>query len=82
MAKKARRKKQTVLTQAQLEGTKKEGSVTTEKVVIETKIPEPATKIKVDFSQEYQYVVKDLKRIGILATVMFAVLILLNLFMR
>ena len=82
MAKKARRKKQTVLTQAQLEGTKKEGSVTTEKVVIETKIPEPATIIKVDFSQEYQYVVKDLKRIGILATVMFAVLILLNLFMR
>ena len=82
MAKKARRKKQSVLTQSQLVGTKKQDAVTTNKVVIETKKVEQATKTTVDFRKEYQYVVTDLNRIGILAAVMFAILIVLNLVLR
>lgn len=82
MAKKARRKKQSVLTQSQLVGTKKQDAVMTNKVVIETKKVEQATKTTVDFRKEYQYVVTDLNRIGILAAVMFAILIVLNLVLR
>ena len=82
MAKKARRKKQSVLTQSQLVGTKKQDAVMTNKVVIETKKVEQATKTTVDFRKEYQYVITDLNRIGILAAVMFAILIVLNLVLR
>ena len=82
MAKKARRKKGSVLTQAQLEGTRIKDEVTAEKVVIQTPVSEPTTKATVDFRQEYQYVVADLKRIGVLAAFMLAVLIALNLMLR
>ncbi len=82
MAKKARRKKQSVLTQSQLVGTRKQDAVTTNKVVIETKKVERAAKTTVDFRKEYQYVITDLNRIGILAAVMFAILIVLNLVLR
>lgn len=82
MAKKARRKKQSVLTQSQLVGTKKQKSVTTNKVVIKTKKVVQTAKTAVDFKEEYQYVITDLKRIGVLAAVMFAILIVLNLVLR
>ena len=80
MAKKARRKKRTVLTQAQLEGTKQ--TAATSKVVIAKQAPAPTAKATVNFAQEYQYVITDLKRIGVLAAVMFGVLIGLNLILR
>ncbi len=82
MAKKARRKKQSVLTQSQLVGTKKQEAVTTNKVVIQTKKVEQTAKTTVDFRKEYAYVITDLNRIGILAAVMFAILIVLNLVLR
>lgn len=82
MARKARRKKQAVLTQSQLVGTSQQDAVTAEKVVIETKKPEPDVRNTVDFSQEYRYVIADLSRIGVLAAVMFVVLIVLNLLLR
>lgn len=79
MAKKARRKKQSVLTQAQLEGTHHHDRVTAGKIVIEAKAPEPTAKVVVNFEQEYGHVITDLKRIGILAAIMFVVLVVLNL---
>lgn len=82
MAKKARRKKQSVLTQAQLAGTTKEEMIATEKVAIEIQKPERTEKKVVNFQEEYQYVFTDLKRIGVLAAVMLAVLVGLNLFLR
>jgi len=82
MAKKARRKKQTVLTQAQLQGTKKQDVVTANKVVIKTHTPEPTEKVSVNFREEYQYVITDLQRIGVLAAVMLVVLISLNLLLN
>ena len=82
MAKKARRKKQSVLTQSQLQGTRQQDLVTVEKIAIETKAPEPTTKVTVNFEQEYHHVLADLKHIGILATIMFVILIVLNLVLR
>jgi len=82
MAKKARRKKQSVLTQSQLEGTRQQDRVTAEKITVETHAPEPTTKATVNFEQEYHHVLGDLKRIGIFAAVMFAALVLLNLLLR
>ena len=82
MAKKARRKKHTVLTQAQLEGTSKQDSVTKDKVVVNIQTPEPTARVKVDFAQEYKYVITDLNRIGILAAVMLAILVALNLLLK
>lgn len=82
MAKKARRKKQSVLTQSQLVGTRQHEAVTTDKVVIQSKKVEPAAKIRVNFEQEYHYVITDLRRIGILAAVMFVILVGLNLYLR
>ncbi len=82
MAKKARRKKHTVLTQAQLEGTKQKETVTTNKVVIEVHHPEPDAKTELDLRTEYRYVVADLRRIGILAALMLMALVVLNLFLR
>jgi len=82
MAKKARRKKQSVLTQAQLTGTRKENTVATEKVLVATRKPDQATKKTVNFKKEYHYVVTDLRRIGVLAAVMLAVLVGLNLLLR
>jgi hypothetical protein len=82
MAKKARRKKQSVLTQSQLVGTNKQEAVTANKVVIKTKKVEQTAKTTVDFRKEYEYVITDLNRIGILAAVMFAILIVLNLVLR
>jgi hypothetical protein len=79
MAKKARRKKQSVLTQAQLEGTRQQDLVTVEKIVVETKAPEPIAKVVVNFEQEYSHVIADLQRIGILAAILLVVLIVLNL---
>jgi hypothetical protein len=82
MAKKARRKKQSVLTQSQLVGTRQSELVTADKVVIQAQKKEPTVKTTVDFRQEYHYVITDLRRIGILAAVMFIVLIALNLILR
>jgi hypothetical protein len=82
MAKKARRKKQTVLTQAQLAGTKKQDEVLSDKVIIEYQVPEPTARVAVDFRQEYKYVVNDLQRVGILAAIMLGILIALNLVLR
>jgi hypothetical protein len=82
MAKKARRKKQTVLTQAQLEGTKKQDIVESDKISIAVQAAEPKQKETLDFATEYHYVITDLKRIGVLAAVMMAVLIALNLFFK
>ena len=82
MAKKARRKKQSVLTQSQLVGTRQSELVTSNKVVIQAQKKEPTVKTTVDFRQEYHYVITDLRRIGILAAVMFVVLIALNLILR
>jgi hypothetical protein len=82
MAKKARRKKRSVLTQSQLVGTRQQDVVTTEKVVIQSKKVEPTAKIHVDLGKEYHYVIADLRRIGILAALMFAVLFGLNLLLR
>jgi hypothetical protein len=79
MARKTRRKKQSVLTQAQLEGTRQQDLVHAEKIEIEVKTPEPTAKTTVDFEQEYHHVIADLQRIGILAAVMFVVLVVLNL---
>jgi hypothetical protein len=82
MAKKARRKKQSVLTQSQLVGTKQHDAVTTSKVVIDSPTPEPSAKTAVNFREEYHYVLADLGRIGVLAAIMFAILIVLNLILR
>lgn len=82
MAKKARRKRQTVLTQAQLEGTKKQEFVESDKISISVQAVEPKQKEVVDFATEYRYVIADLKRIGILAAVMLAVLVGLNLLIK
>ncbi len=82
MAKKARRKKQSVLTQSQLVGTKQQDAITANKVVIDSPTPEPTAKAVVDFREEYRYVLADLRRIGVLAAVMFAILIALNLMLR
>jgi hypothetical protein len=82
MAKKVRRKKQTVLTQSQLAGTKHWDTISAGRVSVTAPAPEQTPKAAVDFRQEYQYVVADLKRIGVLAAVMFAVLIALNLVLR
>jgi hypothetical protein len=79
MARKTRRKKQSVLTQAQLEGTRQQDLVQTEKIEIEVKAPEPTAKVTVNFEQEYHHVIGDLQRIGILAAVMLVVLVVLNL---
>lgn len=82
MAKKARRKKQSVLTQAQLEGTNQQGKVTTERVTIEAQPQASKGQAKVDFGQEYRYVISDLYRIGILAAIMLGILVGLNLLLR
>ncbi len=82
MARKARRKKQSVLTQSQLVGTKQQEAVTASKVVIDSPVPEPSAKVTVNFREEYHYVLADLGRIGVLAAIMFAVLIALNLILR
>lgn len=82
MAKKARRKKQSVLTQSQLVGTSQQDAVTSDKVVIHAKKAEPTAKIEVNFEEEYHYVIADLRRIGVLAGVMFVVLFGLNLLLR
>jgi adenosylmethionine-8-amino-7-oxononanoate aminotransferase len=82
MAKKARRKKQTVLTQAQLEGTKKQNIVEQDKISIAVQAVEPKHKETLDFATEYHYVITDLRRIGILAAVMMAALIALNLILK
>jgi hypothetical protein len=82
MAKKARRKKQSVLTQSQLVGTRQHDVIRSEKVIIQQKKAEPTAKINVDLRQEYYYVIADLRRIGILAAIMFIVLFGLNLLLR
>jgi hypothetical protein len=82
MAKKARRRKQSVLTQAQLAGTRQQDLVTAEKITVENKAPEPKAKVVVNFEQEYHHVIADLQRIGILAAIMFVVLVALNLVLR
>ena len=82
MAKKARRKKQSVLTQSQLVGTKQQDAITGNKVVIDNPTPEPSARTAVNFREEYHYVLADLRRIGVLATIMFAILIALNLILR
>ena len=82
MAKKARRKKQSVLTQSQLEGTRQQERVTVEKITVETHAPEPTARVTVNFEQEYHHVLTDLQRIGILAAIMFVILIALNLILR
>lgn len=70
MAKKVRRVRQTN------NGDKKEETVEA-KVALKTKLnPEE------QFRQEYAYVLKDLRQVLILAVVMFALLIALNLFLR
>ncbi len=82
MARKARRKKQSVLTQSQLVGTRKQDVVTAGKVVIDNPAPEPSARTEIDFREEYHYVLADLGRIGVLAAIMFAILIALNLILR
>ncbi len=82
MAKKARRRKQSVLTQAQLAGTKQQENVNGEKVVVEAHVPEQMARAEVNFAEEYQYVITDLQRIGVLAAIMLAILIALNLFLN
>jgi hypothetical protein len=70
MAKKVRRVRQTN------NGDKKEETADA-KVALKTKLnPEE------QFRQEYAYVLKDLRQVLILAVVMFALLIALNLFLR
>jgi hypothetical protein len=70
------------LTQAQLEGTRQQDLVDAEKIVVETKTPEPTAPTTVNFEQEYHHVIADLERIGILAAIMFVVLIALNLWLN
>ena len=82
MAKKARRRKQSVLTQAQLEGTNQQGKVIADRVTIEALPQVSKAPDKVDFREEYQYVISDLNRIGILAGVMLGILVGLNLLLR
>ncbi len=82
MARKARRKKQTVLTQSQLVGTKQREAAADGKVVVMQHKPIAARKEMVNFRDEYQYVITDLNRIGLLAALMFAVLIALNLLLQ
>lgn len=83
MARKARRRKQTVLTQSQLVGTKQREAVAAAgKVVVKARKPAAMRRETVNFREEYQYVVADLNRIGLLAAVMFAVLIALNLLLK
>jgi hypothetical protein len=82
MARKARRKKQSVLTQSQLVGTKQQAAITANKVVIDSPTPEHSARATVNFREEYHYVLADLGRIGILAAIMFAILIALNLILR
>jgi hypothetical protein len=70
MAKKVRRVRQTN------NGDKKEETVEA-KVALKTKLnPEE------QFRQEYAYVLKDLRQVLILAVVMFALLILVNVILR
>lgn len=82
MARKARRRKQTVLTQSQLVGTKQREAAAAGKVVVQARKPEAMQKATVNFREEYQYVIADLNRIGLLAAFMFAVLIALNLLLK
>lgn len=82
MAKKARRKKQSVLTQAQLTGTGKQGEVIADKVVVKSHISESTAKETVDFATEYHYVIADLQRIGVLAAIMLVVLVALNILLK
>lgn len=70
MAKKVRRVRKT-------NGNSKNGDSAEAKVALKTKLnPEE------QFRQEYSYVLKDLRQVLLLALVMFALLIALNLFLR
>jgi hypothetical protein len=82
MARKARRKKQTVLTQSQLVGTKQSEAAAAGKVVVKAHKSGTSRKATVNFREEYRYVIADLNRIGLLAALMFAVLIALNLLLK
>jgi hypothetical protein len=82
MARKARRRKQTVLTQSQLVGTKQREAAAAGKVVVKAHKPAAMRRETVNFREEYQYVIADLNRIGLLAAFMFAVLIALNLLLK
>lgn len=82
MARKARRKKQTVLTQSQLQGTRRQPEASARQIRLTPPVPEPTPRKAVDLREEYRYVIADLRRIGILAAVMLAVLIGLNLILR
>jgi hypothetical protein len=82
MAKKARRKKQAVLTQAQLAGTRQQGQVSADKVAIKVENHESVAKGQVDFAKQYHYVITDLQRIGVLAAIMLAVLFALNFLLK
>ncbi len=70
MAKKVRRVRNT-------NGNNKKEETTKDKAALKTKLnPEE------QFRQEYAYVLKDLRQVLVLAVVMFALLIALNLFLR
>ncbi len=70
MAKKVRRVRKT-------NGNNKKEETAEAKVALKTKLnPEE------QFRQEYAYVLKDLRQVLLLALVMFALLIALNLFLR
>ncbi len=70
MAKKVRRVRKPI------SNNKKEGTAK-DKAALKTKLnPEE------QFRQEYAYVLKDLRQVLVLAVVMFALLIALNLFLR
>ena len=81
MARKVRRKKRSVLTEKQLDGTGRESNGQ-QRIVVNTPRPASQKRKTVDFATEYRYVITDLRRIGVLAAVMFALMLLLNLLLR
>lgn len=79
MAKKVRRVKKKRRTKKQSAATRENIEKTTPAAETST---EPQLSSTEQFRQEYAYVVKDLRRVLILAVIMFALLIALNLLLQ
>jgi hypothetical protein len=83
MSKKTRRQRRkgsaTRVAPAPAAQTKKEPSTTATKAAIATKV---ATAPKVDLAQEYHYVFADLRKIAIIAVLMFVILFALAFVLR
>jgi len=83
MAKKSRRTRKSKLSQTQLVRPSRDAVESTPAVEVKpTKVttPQAISSAAPDFGQEYEYVIGDLKRIGILAAGMLAGLVILAFF--